>query len=90
MVRLLPNKAIIHRLTDAEEAELARASRRVQKLNTHALLDTADVICEGMQRGLDDYRAHGAEESIREVRLGLIALQATILELDLRDAASRV
>jgi hypothetical protein len=73
-----------HYLSEAEETLLVKASRRVARLPTTALLDWADQAGTGMAKALYDFRQHGDIEDIDEVREAMIALQATVLELSLR------
>lgn len=45
------------------------------------LLDWADSACSGMGKGFTDYRRHGELDSLGEIGLALITLQAVVLTL---------
>lgn len=63
---------------------MARAERRVRKMTTHALLDWADAAGSGMAKGFADYRAHGDLASLEDIALGVITLNAVVLQLKAR------
>jgi hypothetical protein len=76
-----------HYLSEYDETELVRASRRVSRMPNSALLDWCDEAGTGMARYLYDFRKHGGIESITEVKEAMMALQACVLELHLRAVA---
>lgn len=78
-----------HYLNQTQETSLVKASRRVAKMQDSELLEMADAVGSGLAKGLDDYRRLDEQASLDEVLEGLIALQALVLELKLRDAARR-
>lgn len=71
-------------LSGTDRELLARASRRCARQSTTELLDWADAAGSGMAKGFDDYRKHGDLTSLEEIGLGLITLQALVLELKAR------
>jgi len=82
------------RRRDAEYSEtdqelLTRASRRCARMAITELLDWADSAGSGMAKGFDDYRKHGDLGSLEEIGLGLITLQAVVLELKAHADAER-
>jgi hypothetical protein len=70
--------------SETDEQILARAFRRADKMSTTDLLNWADVAGSSMAKGFLDYREHGGLESITDLGLGLIALQAVIYVLKAR------
>lgn len=85
-MRLTP-KPKFKSLSDTDEKLLAESRKRAAKLRTDVLIDHADGILSGMQRGLDDYRQYQELASIAEIALGLITLEAVVLELKVRSEA---
>ena len=63
---------------------MARAEKRVAKMTTTALLDWADAAGSGMAKGFMDYRQHGDLASLEDIALGMITLQAVVLQLKAR------
>jgi hypothetical protein len=70
--------------SEADEELLRKASKRCAKMTTTALLDWADAAGSGMAKGFMDYRQHGDLASLEEIGLGMISLQAVVLELTVR------
>ena len=72
-----------------EPPGLAKARRRVAKMQVHDLMEWADLVISGMGRGLTDYRDKETVESLLELRdIGLPALTAVLDELLLRYEAA--
>jgi hypothetical protein len=70
--------------SETDQELLHRASKRCARQSTTELLDWADSAGSGMAKGFDDYRKHGDLASLEEIGLGLITLQALVLELKVR------
>lgn len=74
----------------ATDEELMRqATNRVRKLSTTQILEWADAAGSGMAKGFQDYREHGDISSLEDIGLGVISLQAVVMELKARAAAER-
>jgi hypothetical protein len=70
-----------------DEELLSDAKRRCRKLPAMELLNWADAAGSGMAKGFDDFRQHGELESLADIGLGLITLQAVVYELTERKKA---
>lgn len=67
-----------------DDAELARARRRVTRMSTHELLDWADQAGSGMAKAFSDFRREGTLIPLDEIRTALLALTAVTDELTAR------
>lgn len=70
--------------SETDQQILLTATRRAKKLSTTALLDWADVAGSAMAKGFMDYRDHGDLESLTDLGLGMISMQAVIYVLKAR------
>lgn len=73
--------------SDTDKALMEQAGKRLRKLGTSQILDTAEAVLIGMGDDLDDFRAEGDLSSIADMGLGAITMQAICLELKARRAA---
>jgi hypothetical protein len=67
----------------------ARIARRVAKMTTDDLMLWADNAASGMQRQLDDFRRHPAEDHLAEIKLAALSMDAVVDELGIRLAQSK-
>jgi len=68
-------------LSEADLAALERASKRCSRLSTSQLLNWAEQALNGMGKGFDDFRDHGEQSSVEDIRLGLLSMLAVVTEL---------
>ncbi len=71
------------------EEMAARMARRVQRMDSSALLEWADLATSGMQRQLDDFRKHPDESHLGEINVALLGMGAVVDELALRMRQAR-
>jgi hypothetical protein len=71
------------------EEMAARMARRVQRMDSSALLEWADLATSGMQRQLDDFRKSPDESHLGEINVALLGMGAVVDELALRMRQAR-
>jgi hypothetical protein len=71
------------------EQMAARMARRVQRMDSSALLEWADLAASGMQRQLDDFRKNPDESHLGEINVALLGMGAVVDELALRMRQAR-
>lgn len=71
------------------EQMAARMTKRVQGMDSSALLEWADLAAMGMQRQLDDFRRNPDEAHLGEINVALLGMGAVIDELALRMRQAR-
>ncbi len=72
---------------DWDSEVYAKMAKRVSKMASYELLEWADVCGSGMAKAYSDLRKELTQESLAEIREGLMALWAVTRELELRRLA---
>jgi len=71
-----------------DDAELARARRRVKGMSVHEMLEWADQAGSGMAKAFADFRKEGTLAPLDEIHVALLALAAVTDELVARTEGS--